>query len=147
MAKKKRSYAELHHILGRHYRDNSYCGLIAVCLATNASPGKVKRYVEKFAKHWRLRPHGKGTPYEVISLALKRFGKEHDFNWDLFGYTGRTLNSVHRELAREYPDDTFHVYVKGHVACIREGILEDWTARTASRRKVTHVNRIINRES
>jgi len=92
MAKKKRSYAELDHILGRHYRDNSYCGLIAVCLATNASPGKVKRYVEKFAKHWRLRPHGRGTPYEVISLALKRFGKEHDFNWDLFGYTGRTCS-------------------------------------------------------
>lgn len=147
MAKKKRSYAELNHILDRHYRDNSYCGLIAVCLATNVSPGKVKRYVEKFAKHWRLRPHGRGTPYEVIELALNRFGKEHDFNWDLFGYTGRTLNSVHKELAREYPNDTFHVYVSGHVACIREGVLEDWTARKASRRKVTHVNRIINKYS
>jgi len=147
MANKKRSYVELDHILGRHYRDNNYCGLIAVCLATNASTGKVKRYVEKFAKHWRLRVHGKGTPFEVIEKTLKRFGKEHDFDWDLFGYTGRTLNSVHNELARAYPNDTFHVYVKGHVACIREGILEDWTASKPSRRKVTHVHRIIKRAS
>ena len=82
--KKRRNYAELANILGWHYSDTSFCGLIAICVATHASPGKVKRYVEKFAKTWegRLRQHRKGTPFAVIEAALNRFGKEHDADWD-----------------------------------------------------------------
>ena len=81
MAKKtRRSYAELDNILGRHYADNNFCALVAICIATDASVGKVKRYVEKFAKTWegRKRVHRRGTPFEVIKSSLNRFGKEHD---------------------------------------------------------------------
>ena len=145
--KKRRNYAELANILGWHYSDTSFCGLIAICVATHASPGKVKRYVEKFAKTWegRLRIHRKGTPFLVIEAALNRFGKEHDADWDRWKHSGLTLNRVHKELARTYPNDTFHVYVSGHVACIREGVLEDWTALKPSRRKVTQIERIVDR--
>lgn len=150
MAKKKRrNYNELANILGWHYGDTNFCGLIALCVATHASPGKVKRYAEKFAKTWegRLRKHRSGTPFEVIEATLNRFGKEYDADWNRYRHEGFTLNRVHKELALTYPDDTFHVYVRGHVACIREGVLEDWTALKPSRRKVTHVIRIIDRTS
>ena len=150
MAKKtRRSYAELDNILGRHYAVNNFCALVAICIATNASAGKVKRYVEKFAKTWegRKRVHRRGTPFEVIKASLNRFGKEHDPDWNKYSHSGYTLNRVHKELALMHPNDTFHVYVRGHVSCIREGILEDWTAKKPSRRKVTHVFRVIDRTS
>lgn len=150
MAKKtRRSYAELDNILGWHYSDKNFCGLIAICAATDASPGKVKRYVEKFAKTWDglLRKHRSGTSALVIRAAVWRFGKEHDVDWNRWKHSGVTLNRVHKELALTHPNDTFHVYVKGHVACIREGVLEDWTALKPSRRKVLYVERIIDRIS
>jgi hypothetical protein len=150
MAKKtRRSYAELDNILGRHYADDNYCALVAVCIATNASAGKVKRYVEKFVKTWegRKRVYRRGTPFEVIRAGLNRFGKEHDSDWNKDSHSGYTLHTVHKDLALKHPNDTFHVYVKGHVCCIREGILEDWTSKKPSRRKVTHVFRVIDRTS
>lgn len=149
--KKRRNYAELANILGRHYGDTNFCSLIAICVATHASAGKVKRYVEKFAKTWegRLRKHRSGTPFAVIEATINRFGKEYDADWNEHTHSrsGYTLNRAHKELALSHPNDTFHVYVRGHVSCIREGILEDWTAKKPSRRKVTHIFRIIDRTS
>ena len=106
--KKRRNYAELANILGWHYGDTNFCGLIAICAATHASPGKVKRYVEKFAKTWegRLRKHRSGTPFAVIEAAVKRFGKEHDADWNRWKHSGFTLNRVHKELALTHPNDT-----------------------------------------
>ena len=148
MAKKtKRSYAELDSILGgRNYRDNNYCALIALSIATHVNVGKIKRYVENH-KGLASRKHGKGTPFAIINRATLRFGKMSDtsFYTRVHDLRGKTLHTVHTKLARDYPNDTFFVYTRGHMACIREGILEDWTARKPSRRIVTHIHRIIDR--
>ena len=79
--------------------------------------------------------------------AARRVDAEHDADWDKWKHMGFTLARVHKELALTHPNDTFHVYVRGHVACIREGVLEDWTALKPSRRKVTYIERIIDRTS
>lgn len=148
MAKKtKRSYAELDSILGgRNYRDNNYCALIALSIATHVNVGKIKRYVENH-KGLASRKHGKGTPFEVINRATLRFGKIWDPSFYVAGWDlrGKTLHTVHTKLARDYPNDTFFIYTSGHMACIREGILEDWTARKPSRRIVRKIQRIIDR--
>ena len=147
MAKKtKRSYAELDSILGgRNYRDNNYCAIIALSIATHVNVGKIKRYVENY-KGLASRKHGKGTPFALIDRATLRFGKMIDKgfmgDWNL---KRKTLHTVHTKLARAYPNDTFFIYTSGHMACIREGILEDHTARRPSRRIVRNIYRVIDR--
>ena len=147
MAKKtKRSYAELDSILGgRNYRDNNYCAIIALSIATHVNVGKIKRYVENH-KGLASRKHGKGTPFALIDRATLRFGKMTDPSFVVTSdLRGRTLHTVHTKLARDYPNDTFFIYTHGHMACIREGILEDWTARKPSRRIVRNIYRVIDR--
>ena len=147
MAKKtKRSYAELDSILGgRNYRDNNYCAIIALSIATHVNVGKIKRYVENY-KGLASRKHGKGTPFALIDRATLRFGKMTDTSFVVTSaLRGRTLHTVHTKLARAYPNDTFFIYTSGHMACIREGILEDHTARRPSRRIVRNIYRVIDR--
>ena len=143
--KQKRTYAELHKIAGAFNRDKGYCALIAVCIATNASMGKVKRHMETKVTTGRRREHGKGTPLDVIEKTTMRFGKKYDIDFMDAGYIGQTLNRVHRDLQHSFPNDTFYCLVNGHIACIREGILEDWTVMSPSRRKVLKVWKIEER--
>ena len=115
-----------------HYRgENGYCSVIAIAIATGCKFGKAKSMMNKCG-----RESGKGAYLEQINNALT-MGNKGAVMYPMAGRRGFTLMTATRNLPKQ---GTFLVYTRGHVTCIRDGILEDWSAQ--SRKSVLSVFKV-----
>jgi len=133
----KHSYKELHHI-GRNYlNDGGFCSIIATCVATGQPFSKVYREFEAVGRR-----RGQGTSREQQFKVLRAYGK---------GLKGdvaksdryKTLAGISKDCST-WGEGTYWVYVRGHVAAVRDGILEDWSAERKSCKRVLAVLKVVD---
>jgi len=107
--------------------DNNMCGVIAAAVATNTMYDKCYDLFKDLG-----RKHGKGVSTTQIRNALDKLG----FSVSIvpgFLDTG-TMSTIHRRLDET---KTYLVFVRGHVACVKGGVVHDWTA--GRKHRVRHV--------
>lgn len=124
----QQSYTEAREILRDNYRDTNFCTVVAIATAFNWSAGKAHRHM---AKHGR--PHRRGPAWrdfrEAVEAAAEKAGREVQFTSD---FDGMTIN----RFCKERNTGTYIIAVKGHTLTVIDGVMQDWTADTAGRRKI-----------
>ena len=119
----KHSYEELHKIGQRYYSDTGFCAVIATAVACDISFGKALSFSRKAG-----RKHRSGTKLAMIHSMMAMGGKKMT-PVDNFGAT-LTTSERHAPKTGRYM-----FLVSGHVATMRDGVLEDWTSG-GSKRKI-----------
>jgi len=115
----KHSYAELAKVAARHYSDRGYCAVIAAAVINDWSFGIAKSKLE--ARGYR---HGCGGVYFHHSLALYAEHGKAAIPVDA-GKFGKTLHTVSKNVPK---DGRYVFHIRGHIAAVRDGVLEDWSA-------------------
>jgi len=145
-------YNKLSNILEKYYHDDNYCGVASLCTATGLSVGKSYHLLKRHG-----RKHRKGTPFKSIVNALKESGyaletlnglrlKATD-NWGK-GYYNAGI-STYGQAEKQLKTGTYLVFncttKSAHVGCIKDGTLNDWTARS-KRKTVRSIFKVIKTE-
>ncbi len=133
----KHSYAELNHVGRKYHNDTNYCSLIATCVATGKPFSKVFRAYKDFGRRVR-----RGTHIGTQTAVLRTFGKKltnDDGKTRAYATLAGVANDCHTWGAGVY-----WIYVKGHVAAVRDGVLEDWSAIRKYRGRVITIHKIEN---
>ena len=131
----RHSYAELARIGKKYHNDTNFCSLVATCVATGKPFSKVYR---AYRDAGRLA--GRGTNVYHQTKVLLGFGKKLEID----GHKTRaykTLTSVANDC-HTWGEGTYWIYVRGHVAAVRDGILEDWSAVRKYRGRVIDIWKI-----
>ena len=126
MAKKikhfRHSYQELDKVARKYYGDRGFCSVIATAVACDLSFGTALKFSKQAG-----RKHRQGSNWlmieEMCRLGGKRLVRCHDF--------GKTLTTSERNAPKL---GRFIFLVSGHVAAMRDGVLEDWSAEGSKRR-------------
>ena len=131
----KHSYAELSHVGSKYHKDTNYCSLVATCVATGQPFSKVFRAYKDEGRRVR-----KGTHQSTQSRVLRKFGKKLSVCSSkscAYATLAGVANDCHTWGAGVY-----WIYVRGHVAAVRDGVLEDWSAIRKYRGKVISIFKI-----
>lgn len=99
--------------------DNNMCGVIATAVATNTLYDKCYDLFKGLG-----RKHGKGVSTLQIRNVLDKLGFRASIVNNTALNTG-TMSTIHRRLDS---NKTYLVFVRGHVACVKGGVVHDWTA-------------------
>lgn len=135
MKKFKHSYAELARIGQQYHKDTNFCSLVATCVATGQPFSKVFRAYKDLGRRTRTGTH-KGTQ----GMVLRGFGRKlADDDSKTRSY--KTLASVANEC-HTWGAGVYWIYVRGHVAAVRDGVLEDWSAIRKYRGRVITIHKI-----
>jgi len=129
------TYQELSKVAQKYYpREKGYCAVIAVSVAAQVPFGKARSLLHK-----QGRKEGKGTLPEWTYQSLLALG-----------YTALPWVSCKRErpktlasAAKALPKQgTFLLHTRGHISCVRDGVLEDWAAERKSRKRILEVMKV-----
>ena len=124
----RQDFKELQNIACGPYKEKGFCTVAALALCLDWSFGKAHRYMSKHGRGNR-----KGMHWTVWLPALKeaaeKDGKEVKH---VQQYDGMTLNRFCKQRIK----GIYYVKVNRHALCIRVGVIHDWTADTAGRRKI-----------
>jgi hypothetical protein len=116
------------------YRENNSCTVVALACTLDWSYGKAHRHM---AKHGRK--NRRGMHMETWLPALEEAAaKEGKTVRELNGPRGMTIG----RFAKEYPKGTYYIRVNKHAVAIINGVMQDWTANTAGRRKILNCFKI-----
>lgn len=122
----------------RHYRgERNYCTVIAVAIAAGVKFGKARSLFERHG-----RKTGKGTYFPQQQAAFNELGLELVMDNDL---TREAYNTHLCLITNRLPKTgTFMVYTSGHVSAVKDGVLEDWSARQGrgARKRVLSIYRV-----
>ncbi len=131
----KHSYAELARIGQTYHKDKNFCSLVATCVATGKPFSKVFRAYK--AEGRRVRS---GTHKVTQAKILRQFGKKlTNDNGKTRAYS--TLTGVANDC-HTWGAGVYWIYVRGHVAAVRDGVLEDWSAIRKYRGRVITIHKI-----
>lgn len=131
----RQSFKELATVGTVNYKDRNFCTVAALACTLDWSFGKAHRHM---AKHGRKNGHGMYESdwapaiAEAAIKAGKRFVPYRDIYTAQFSANGKTL----KRFCKDNPKGTFYVKVRGHAVAIVDGVMHDWTADTAGRRKI-----------
>lgn len=133
----KHSYAELAKIGEKYHNDTGFCSLVATCVATGKPFSKVFRAYEAAGRRVRS-----GTKRITQNAVLASFGKKLIVDADKT-YAYATLAGVANDC-HTWGAGVYWIYVRGHVAAVRDGVLEDWSAIRKYRGRVITIHKIVN---
>jgi hypothetical protein len=114
----------------RHYAgETGYCSVIALAIASGCKFGKARAIMAR-----QGRANGRGVYLPQIEDALKEAGMQVRSKFSVRGQ----LKKVNTRLPST---GTFYVFTHGHITCVKDGVIEDWSApeRMASCKLVTEV--------
>ena len=116
-----------------NYKDRNFCTVAALAMTLDWSFGKAHRHMKKHG-----RKQGRGMYVRVwrpaIQEAAENVGKRFtEGDYHLRG-DGRAMTLS--RFCKEYPTGTYYVQVNRHAVAIVDGVMHDWTADTAGRRKI-----------
>ena len=116
------------------YKEHNCCTVVALACTMDWSFGKAHRHM---AKHGRKPRKGMYLSNWLPAMedAANKSGKTVKH---MVCYTGMTIG----RFARENPNGTFYVQVRGHALAVVNGQMQDWTAQTAGRRKIINCYKI-----
>lgn len=109
-------YEELKRVASSYYKDHNYCTVIALAVTCNLKFGKSKAIMSRNG-----RVTGKGACLPIIEQAIAEAG--HRVVKKSYS-VGGTMSTV---ASRLDSSKTYMVFVRGHVAAVRDGIVQDWT--------------------
>tara|TARA_R110000782_G_scaffold216160_2_gene303747 strand:- start:652 stop:1095 length:444 start_codon:yes stop_codon:yes gene_type:complete len=113
------SYAELAKVGRQNYRDKGYCAVIAAAVINDWSFGIAKAKLE--SRGYR---HHCGGVYYKDSLELYAEHGKVAIPVDPKKF-GKNLYAVSKNVPK---DGRYVFHIKGHIAAVRNGVLEDWSA-------------------
>lgn len=126
------TYKELSRVAQKYYpRERGYCAVIAVSVAAQVPFGKARSLLHK-----QGRKQGKGTRPTWTYLTLLALGyttlplSPFEHEWP------KTLATATRVLPKK---GTFLLHTRGHISCVRDGVLEDWAAERKSRKRILEI--------
>ncbi len=126
------TYKELSRVAQKYYpRERGYCAVIAVSVAAQVPFGKARSLLHK-----QGRKQGKGTRPTWTYLSLLALGyttlplSPFQHEWP------KTLATAARVLPKK---GTFLLHTRGHISCVRDGVLEDWAAERKSRKRILEI--------
>ena len=120
------SYGDLDRAAGHYRGEKGYCSVIAVAIAAGVKFGKARAAYTRNG-----RKNGQGTYQHQQVAALAEFGLSVERERELSSEChGTHLCLITRRLPKQ---GTFWVYTSGHVSAVRDGVLEDWSAREGAR--------------
>ena len=135
------SYKELARIGRKYYGDTNFCTVIATAKACRCSFGKafneLKRQGRKTGKgSW-------GAPKAITAIS----GKEvvpYSAVPSMSEKVGCTIGQAEKNLPKK---GTFLLHVRGHIACMVDGTLYDWSARSerngrACRKRIISIDKV-----
>lgn len=132
----QQSFEQIKQIGAGPYNDRNFCTVAALAMALDWSFGKAHRHM---AKHGRKNKRGMYSSVWVPALtqaaeSCDKVVKDITRN----GYRGMTIGRFARECRR----GVYVIKVRGHALCIRDGVMHDWTADTAGRRKIIEIYKV-----
>ena len=117
-----------------NYKDRNFCTVAALAMTLDWSFGKAHRWMAKHGK----RKTGRGMYIMAwrpcIEMAAKSVGKR--FKEGHYHVLGDGRSMTLKRFCKEYPTGTYYVQVNAHAVAIVDGVMHDWTAQTAGRRKI-----------
>lgn len=125
-----RTYEKLRHAGMAHYNDWNFCSVIATATACNISFGKAKHKLEN-----KGREHRKGCWHFYDVIQDRGFALE-----EVDGY----YNTFVRKLGERLPKGTYIVLTSRHVACMVDGVMNDWSEDRSNR--VRRIHRVVMTE-
>lgn len=126
-----------------NYKDRNFCTVAALAMTLDWSFGKAHRHM---SKHGRKQGRGMFIMAwrPAIEAAAKGVGKRFtEGDYHLRG-DGRAMTLG--RFCKEYPTGTYYVQVNRHAVAIVDGVMHDWTADTAGRRKIITAFKLIDGE-
>lgn len=113
-------YAKLKHD-ARHYRGESqYCSVIAFAVAAGCQFGKSRGIHERLT----ARISGTGTTTFLIKPMYEKMGFRLE---KVFFRKGFSLMTATKRLPKQ---GTFLIYTVGHITCVKDGVLHDWSEKS-----------------
>lgn len=130
----KQSYSDKMRETIAQYKESGCCTVVALACSLDWSFGKAHRHM---AKHGRKLRKGATLTQAIVSLA-DAVDKSNKQAHRIESAEGLTIG----RFARENPKGVFYVLVNRHALAIVDGVMQDWTANTAGRRKILYCYKI-----
>lgn len=130
----KQNYSDKMRETIAQYKENNCCTVLALACSLDWSFGKAHRHM---AKHGRKNRQG-ATLTQVIPALANAVEKSNKQMHRIESAEGLTIG----RFARENPKGVFYVLVNRHALAIVDGVMQDWTANTAGRRKILNCYKI-----
>lgn len=131
------TYEEMAKIGQRYYNDTNFCSVVAVATAAQVAFGKARAML---AKEGRI--NRKGTIHKQQVNALNKLDCE------LVPFYHMNLGTTVGKVARSLPSNrTFLIWIRGHVICVDNKVMNDWTSEGRRHRVRMVVEVIRNFES
>lgn len=129
----RQDFKELAKVATGDYKDRGFCTVAALAMTLDWSFGKAHRWMAKAGrKNGRGMYIGAWRP--AIEAAAESVGKRfYEGDWHELA-NGKTMTLS--RFCKENPRGTFYVQVNRHAVAIVDGVMHDWTANTAGRRKI-----------
>jgi hypothetical protein len=132
----RQTFEDLAKVAIERYKDKNFCTVAALALSLDWSYGKAHRHMKRYGRKQRCgMRHADWFP--AITDAVHAEGKSIRELSDRAFY-GMTIGRFAKVMAQ----GTYYVTVRGHALCIRDGVLHDWTADTAARRRIKIVYKV-----
>lgn len=126
------TYKELSRVAQKYYpRERGYCAVIAVSVAAQVPFGKARSLLHK-----QGRKQGKGTQPVWTYSVLRDLGYKQTPWVAMHQPWPKTLATAARVLPKQ---GTFLLHTRGHISCVRDGVLEDWAADRKSRKRILEI--------
>ena len=144
----RQDFKQLQTVALGQYKDRNFCTVAALAITLDWSFGKAHRHM---AKHGRKNKRGmferdwRPAIEEAAIKEGKRFEKYRGF-WIAGVYGAETNNMTLKRFCREHPTGAYYVKVSGHAVAIIDGVMHDWTADTAGRRKIIGAYKLVDGE-
>ena len=141
----RQDFKELATVATVNYKDRGFCTVAALAMTLDWSFGKAHRWMAK--KPFNRKP-GRGmyltAGRPAIEAAAESVGKSFkEGNWHIRG-DGRAMTLS--RFCKEYPTGAYYVQVNRHAVAIVDGVMHDWTADTAGRRKIITSFKLVDGE-
>lgn len=139
----RQNFKELAATAVVNYKDKNFCTVAALAMTLDWSFGKAHRHM---AKHGRKNKRGmfeRDWAPAIAEAAIKAGKRFIAGDWHRRA-DGRTMTL--KRFCREHPTGTYYVKVSGHAVAIVDGVMHDWTADTAGRRKIIGAYKLVDGE-
>ena len=145
----RQNYKELRSVGLNDYKDRNFCTVAALACTLDWSFGKAHRWMAKHAG----RTNGRGLYLRdwlpAIQRAAEREGKRFESYHGHYCHNraGRPTSMTIGRFCKEHPTGTYYVQVNEHALAIVNGVMQDWTAETAGKRKIHNCYKLVTDEA
>jgi len=133
MKEHKHNFSKLHHVATTYYKETNCCTVVAVAVAANIGFGKAYHAMKREGRKDR-----RGAYFAQYEAALNKLGYSLERRYSR--NMGKTLSTAKR-LAPKV--GTFLLHTRGHVTCVRNGEMVDWSAANGSRKRIISIHEVI----